>query len=135
MGSKVLRLLLATAMTLAFGASVCTSSPAAGVLEGQLKILPQRGVNLADDVSPKDEKAPCEECPLVILSKDGRSEIAQVTTDKEGRFRVGLPTGDYILELKGSGRIRLRGAPKAFTIIAEQTVHVEMDVETSVSPM
>lgn len=131
MGSKVLRLSLATVMTLAFGASVCTSSPAAGVLEGQLKILPAKGVNLTDEVLPKDEKAPCEGCPLVILSKDGRNEIAQITTDKEGRFRVGLPAGEYVLELKRNGRVRLRGTPKTFTIVAEQTLHVEMDVETS----
>ncbi|MDP9100080.1 MAG: hypothetical protein M3N48_13980 [Verrucomicrobiota bacterium] len=58
-----------------------------------------------------------------------------MTTDKEDRFRVGLPAGEYILELKRNGRIRFRGTPKAFTIRAEQTVHVEMDVETGVSPM
>lgn len=134
MGNTVLRLLLATVMTLAFGATVCTSAPAAGVLEGQLKVLPARGVNLADE-APKDEKTPCENCALVILSKNDRSEIARVTTDKEGHFRVGLPAGDYIVELKGNGRIRLRGAPKGFTITAEQTVHIEMDVESSVRPM
>jgi hypothetical protein len=134
METKVLRLLAGAAMTLVFGGSMDASAPVTGVVEGQLKILSAKGANL-DGVSPKDEKAPCETCALVILSKNDRSEIAQVTTDKEGRFRVGLPAGDYILELKRSGRIRLRGASKAFTITAEQTVHVEMDVEPAVSPM
>lgn len=110
------------------------SAPVAGVVEGQLKILSEKGTSL-DGVSGKDEKSACEKCALVILSKNDRSEIAQVTTDKEGRFRVGLPAGDYILELKRTGRIRLRSTPKAFTITAEQTVHVEMEVEPAVSPM
>jgi hypothetical protein len=110
------------------------SAPVTGVVEGQLKILSERGASL-DGVSSKGEKAPCEKCALVILSKNDRTEIAQVTTDKEGHFRVGLPAGDYILELKHNGRIRLLGVPKAFTITAEQTVHVEMDVEPAISPM
>jgi hypothetical protein len=121
-------------MTLVFGTSMDASAPLTGVLEGQLKISSERGANL-DGVSSKDEKSACEKCALVVLSKNDRSEVAQVNTDKEGRFRVGLPAGDYILELRRSGRVRLRGAPKAFTITAEQTVHVEMDVETAVSPM
>jgi hypothetical protein len=133
METKILRLLVGAAMTLVLGGSMDASAPLAGVVEGQLKIISEKGASL-DGVS-KDEKAPCEKCALVILSKTDRSEIAQVTTDKEGRFRVGLPAGDYILELKRSGRIRLLGAPKQFTITAEQTVHVEMDVEPSVRPM
>jgi hypothetical protein len=48
---------------------------------------------------------------------------------------VGFPVGDYILELKRSRHLRLHGAPKQFTITAEQTAHVEMDAEPSVSPM
>jgi hypothetical protein len=135
MGSKVLRLSLAGAMALVFGISVCTSSPEAGVLEGQLKILPQKGVDLADGASTKDEKVPCEDCPLVVLSKDGRSEIVQITTDKEGGFRVGLPAGEYILDLKGPSRHRLRATPKPFTIGAGQTVRVDMDVETGINVM
>jgi hypothetical protein len=133
METKILRLLVGAAMTLVLGSSMDASAPLAGVVEGQLKVISEKGASL-DGVS-KDEKAPCEKCALVILSKTDRSEIAEVTTDKEGRFRVGLPAGDYILELKRSGRIRLLGAPKQFTITAEQTVHVEMDVEPSVRPM
>jgi hypothetical protein len=134
MKTKALRLLAGAAMTLVFGTSMEASAPLAGVVEGELKILSERGANL-DGASSKDEKAPCEKCALVVLSKNDRSEIAQVTTDKEGRFRVGLPAGEYILELKRGGHVRLRGAPKAFTITAEQTVHVEMDVELGVRPM
>jgi len=121
-------------MTLVVGAGMGASAPVTGVVEGQLKILSERGASL-DGASSKDEKAPCEKCALVILSKNDRSEIAQVTTDKEGRFRLGLPAGDYLLELKRGGRIRLLSEPKAFTITAEQTVHVEMDVQPTVSPM
>jgi hypothetical protein len=135
MGTRVLRLSLAVTMALSFGARAGVSSPTAGILEGQVKISSERGVNLADNTSPNNEKVPYGECSLIVLSKDRRSEIAQVTTDKEGHFRVGLPAGDYILDLKRSGRNRLLATPKTFTIVAEQTVRVDMDVESNIHPM
>lgn len=135
MGAKVLSLALAVTMALFAGARVCGSGSTDGVLEGQVKISPQRGVDLADNTSPDHGKVPYGECSLVVLSKDGRSEVAQVTADKDGRFRVGLPAGDYVLDLKRGGRHRVLGTAKTFTIVAQQTVHVDLDVETSIPPM
>ena len=134
MRNKILPLSLAAVLSWA-GSGVCNSSPGTGILEGQVNMVAQGGANLADNGSPREEKTPYGQCPLVVLSKDGRKEIAEVATDKEGRFRVSLPAGDYVLELKPSGRKRLRSTPKQFTVAAQQTVRVELDVESTISPM
>src|SRR5256885_10957943 len=134
MTSKVLRVMLAAAVTLALGTGTVLSSPTSGVLEGQLRIAPRKGVSLADEPSTKNEKAPCGDCLLVVLSKDGQNEIAAITTDKEGRFRVSLPAGDYILNLRARTPKRLLASPKPFTVVAEHTVHVDMDVESGIEP-
>src|ERR1044072_7222500 len=93
---------LSCAATLSCAASfVADASPSAmGVLEGQIDILQSGGANLADDVSPEKKKAPCAACALVVLSKDGKTEIAQVPVNGDGQFRVGLPPGDYLLDEK-----------------------------------
>src|SRR5205814_2281921 len=80
MRNKILRLFLTAALIFA-GSGVCNSSAGPGILEGQVKMVAQGGANLADN-SSREEKAPYAECPLVVLSKDGRKEIAEVATDK-----------------------------------------------------
>ena len=39
--------------------------------------------------------------PLIILSHDGEKEIARVTADENGNYRVALPPGDYVLDVQG----------------------------------
>lgn len=120
----------ALAAPLIICAGLWASSPVAtGFLEGRLKISLSRGVELADDNSPKPEPPPYAEYPLAILSKDGRNEVAQVVADKDGHYRVALPPGDYILEVKGGGRRRLRATPHPFKIVSAQTAHVDMDID------
>ena len=41
------------------------------------------------------------EYPLIILSRDGKKEIARVTADENGNYRVALPPGDYVLDVQG----------------------------------
>jgi hypothetical protein len=111
------------------------SSSANGVLEGQISILQSRGTELADDASPQPKKNPCADCPVVVMSKDGKNEIAQVAVDAEGRFRVNLPAGDYVLDLKGHGPRRMRSTARPFSVVAGQTVRVDLDVTLAVEPM
>jgi hypothetical protein len=106
-----------------------------GVLEGRIQILVKAGTNLAgvDDTSATKEKIPYVDSPLAVLSKNGKSEVAQVTPDSEGRFHLNLPAGDYVLDVKQRGRLRVTERP--FTIISGQTVRVDLTVESAVEPM
>lgn len=109
------------------------ASSSAGILEGRVQILRSGGANLADDTARKPEKVPLADYPLVVLSKDGKTEIARVASDSEGRFHVSLPAGDYVLDVKQHGRLRVTARP--FTVSPGQTVRVDMTVESAVPPV
>lgn len=110
-------------------------SSSTGIVEGQVRIVLSKGTQLADDNSSGKEKLPYASYPILILSKDGKTEVAQVIPDEEGRFRTTLPAGDYVLDVKRQGRNRLRVAARPFTVVPGQTVQVDMDLELSIEPV
>ena len=103
-----------------------------GFLEGHLRILAFRDVELAEGNPPKFGAGNYAEYPLIILSQDGKKEIARVTADADGSYRLALPPGDYILDVQGRAPGRVRAKPQQFTVVSNQTVRVDMDIDTGV---
>jgi len=67
------------------------------------------------------------------LSKAGEKEVARVTADLDGKYRVALPPGDYVLDVQGrKPKGHLRAKPQPFTIVSSQTARVNMDVDPGV---
>jgi len=102
-----------------------------GFMEGHLKIVVIRAVE--PDNMPQPAPETYAEYPLVILSQDGKREIARLTADKSGNYRVALPPGAYILrvqersaEERAAGRIHPN--PQTFTVVSNQTVRVDMRI-------
>ena len=113
--------------------SVVHSDPVPpGFLEGHVKIFPLGDANLADDgkVAAPGTEAPYSEYPLVVLTGDEKREITRVTPDRNGNYRVELPPGDYILRVAAHTRKRPR--PRPFTVISNQTVRVDMSIDTGI---
>lgn len=103
-----------------------------GFLEGRLRILVFKDVELAEGNTSKFS-ADYGEYPLIIRSEDGKREIARVTADENGKYRVPLRPGDYVLDVHGSMRKGQVGAkPQPFKVVANQTVHVDMNVYSRV---
>ena len=103
-----------------------------GSLEGHLTILPFHDAELADQGTSK-MGGNYAGYPLVILSQDGKKEIARVRADANGNYRATLPPGDYILDVerrRPKGHIRAK--PQPFKVVSSQTVRVDMDVDTGV---
>jgi hypothetical protein len=103
-----------------------------GFVEGHLKTISPKEVELADETPSKGIDVDYAEYPLIILSHDGKKEIARVTADKNGIYRVGLPPGDYVLDVQDRRRRHVRAAPQPFTVASNQTVHVDMNIDTGV---
>jgi hypothetical protein len=104
-----------------------------GFLEGHLRIISTKEVELADETPSKNTAENYADYPVIILSRDEKKEIARVRPDENGKYRVALPPGDYILDVQGrppKGHIRAK--PQPFTIASNQTVHVDMNIDTGV---
>ena len=117
-------------LVLACTASVSTAPP--GFVEGHLKIVSPKEVELADGNAPAITAEDYAEYPLIILSRDGRKEIARVTTDGNGNYRTALPPGDYVLDVQGRTRDHLRAKPRRFKVVSRRTARVDMDIDTGV---
>jgi len=112
-------------------ASCTASSNAAqsGFMEGHLKIVWLGGVEPSDAMPRQTVTAEqYAEYPLIVLSQDGEKEIARVTADGNGNYRVALPPGNYILDVQDRAAKRLRAKPQPFSVVSNQTVHVDMNV-------
>ena len=100
-------------------------------MEGHLKIVVIRAVEPDDMPQPAPETY--AEYPLIILSQDGKREIARLTADKSGNYRVALPPGSYILAVQERpaeerAAERIHANPQPFTVVSNQTVRVDMSI-------
>ena len=105
-----------------------------GFVEGHVKIFPLSDVNLSDDTgAPNSGNAqPYFEYRLIVRSREGKKEITQVTVNRNGNYRIELPPGDYILDVLGPESRPARAKPRPFTVVSNQTVRVDMDIDTGI---
>ena len=71
--------------------------------------------------------------PLIILSRADKKEITRVTAGRDGNYRVALPPGDYILDVQRGESAHFRAKPEPFTVVVNETVHVDMTIVTGSS--
>jgi len=103
-----------------------------GFLEGHLKIISSREVELADATPSKMTAENYPDYPLVILNREKQTEVAHVTADEHGSYRIALPPGDYVLDVQNRRRRHVRATPQPFTVVADQTVRVDMTIDTGI---
>jgi hypothetical protein len=98
-----------------------------GFLEGHLKIIFGMAVGESGEM-PRAEGAPQSyaKYPLIVLRQEDKKEIARVTVDQRGNYRVALPPGNYVLDIQDRVAKHIRAAPRPFTVVSNQTVQVDM---------
>lgn len=77
------------------------------------------------------EASPClvpYQARLVILDPDGRV-VGDVTSGTDGRFRIELPPGDYIVQPSPGGDPFPRAEARSVTVVAGEMSEVEIDYE------
>ena len=126
--STSLKYLIAVSIFFLLVGSALINAAPQGFLEGRLKIISRRPVELADENTASMTARNYAEYPLIILTGDETKQIARITADKDGNYRVALPPGDYILDVQRHESGNLRAKPQPFTIVAGQTVHVDMTI-------
>ena len=126
-----LKYLISVSVFAVIAGSASVNAAPQGFLEGHLKIYSPREVELADE-TPSKTAHNYSEYPLIILSRDQTKQIARMTADENGNYRVALPPGDYVLDVQDRRRRHVRGTPQMFTVASNQTVHVDMNIDTGV---
>jgi hypothetical protein len=101
-----------------------------GVMEGHLKIVSSKPVDLGDENAATVTAENYADYPLLVLSRDKQKEIARITADTNGNYRAALPPGDYVLDVQGRTLKHVRAKPRLFTVVSNQTVRVDMDIDT-----
>jgi len=111
------------------GSATSSDALPSGAMEGHLKIVSPRAVEPSDNM-PRQAVAPetYAEYPLIILSQDGKKEIAHVTADENGNYRVALPSAGYVLDVQDRAAKRIYANPQPFTVVSNQTVHVDLTI-------
>lgn len=102
------------------------------MVEGNLHIYSPKTVELADSTAATVTAETYAEYPLVVLSHDQKKTIKTVTADGKGRYRLALPPGSYVLDVQDRLRKHVRAKPQPFTVTADQTVHLDMDMDTGI---
>jgi hypothetical protein len=131
----IMRLEYLIAMCVFLGSVGCLASDnaAPGFLEGRFRILAFNDAELAEEPPKRFSDGNYAEYPLIILSQDGKREIARVPADKNGKYRITLPPGDYILDVQGRmPKGHVRSKPQPFTITSNRTVNVDKTIDTGV---
>ena len=95
-----------------------------------MNIISPKEVDLADATPSKGTAENYAEFPLIVLSQDRKQQVARVTADGNGDYRIALPPGDYVLDVQGRGRVR--AIPQSFKVVAGETVRVDMDIDTGI---
>lgn len=103
-----------------------------GFVEGHVKIVFRTAA--APDDMPEREVVPesYTAYPLVILTKEGRKEVARLTADAKGNYHAALPPGDYVLDVPDQVARHIRATSRPFTVVSNQTVRVDITVFSGV---
>jgi hypothetical protein len=115
-----------------FLALLATSSLRAapqGYMEGHLNIVFAMAAAPSDEMTaPPVPPETYAAYPLVILTQQGKKEIARLTADANGNYRAALPPGDYILDVQERTATHIHGSPQPFRVIPNQTVRVNLRI-------
>jgi hypothetical protein len=130
--SSFLKYLTAGCISSIVAATASVNAAAPGFMEGHLKIVSPKEVDLADGKPPPITSENYAEYPLIIRSEDEKKEIARVTADGNGNYHIALPPGNYVLDVQGRAPGHVRAKPQRFTVASNQTIHVDMDIDTGV---
>jgi hypothetical protein len=126
--SSLLKWLIAVCI---FSGVAVTATEPPGFVQGHLKIISPTEVELTDGNTPASTAGNYAQYPLIVVSRD-QKQIARVTADANGNYRVALPPGDYVLDVQDRGRRHFRAKPQSFTVVSNQTVRVDMNIDTGV---
>src|SRR5258708_11521942 len=127
--SSLLKWLIAVCI---FSSVAVTATELPGFVEGHLKIISGKEVELADGNAPAIMAENYARYPLVILSQGEKKEIARVTADGNGNYRPALPPGGYVLDVQSHAPGHVCAKPQRFKVFSYRAARVGMNIDPGV---
>ena len=125
--------LLASMSVLSVVLTSCADpTPELGVVTGQVTIRP---------LSPVEEEAEAPPTPLpelyegqviLIYGPDREEVVRRAEIDTEGSYRVEVPPGTYVVDIRRAGPVSAAGLPKTIQVTAGETVRVNVVIDTGI---
>jgi hypothetical protein len=135
MPDRLRRLTISEIVLLGVALIFCISAGAeapVGFVEGRLKIISIKEVEVAGQGTAKTMAGNFADYPLVVLNKTTRQQVARMTPDRNGNYRMELPAGDYLLDIDRRVGGIARSEAKSFTVSPQRTVRVDMEIDTGI---
>ena len=103
-----------------------------GVLAGNVTIGPlQPAVQVGvPEPTPRPEIYAARE--ILLLSLDGRREIARASINADGTYEVVLAVGHYLVDIAGSVIDRGIDLPQEIEIFSGQITRLDIDIDTGI---
>ncbi|MBE0688270.1 MAG: hypothetical protein IH585_19935 [Anaerolineaceae bacterium] len=103
-----------------------------GILEGKVNIGPLSPVMQTGVPEPTPAPEVYSARQIVIYSKNGKNEIAEVPIQPDGSYRIELKTGEYLVDINHIGMDFSKDLPVLIEIKANQSVYLDIDIDTGI---
>jgi hypothetical protein len=115
------------------GVAACSATARpTGTLEGHVTIGPLVPVVRQGEPEPTPAPEVYAARQIVVLTRDGQTEVARAQVDAEGDYRVALPPGTYVVDINHAGIDRAADLPKTVQISAGQVTRLDIDIDTGI---
>jgi hypothetical protein len=113
---------------LALAACVVVKPLTSGI-NGIVMLGPLKPVQKEGEINEK----PYPDAMIWIMNEQGTRKIAEVKSNAEGRFTIGLLPGTYLLDPQSpAGQILPRGEPQTVVVPPDQFVDVTVNFDTGI---
>ena len=122
---------LLTVMLLAVLIAGCAREDT-GVLEGQVTIGPMVPALPEGQPQPTPRPEDYAAREVVVLNGNGIGEVARVSIDATGHYRIMLLPGLYQIDINHAGTDRAEGFPRTISIVVGETTTLNIDIDTGI---
>jgi hypothetical protein len=103
-----------------------------GALEGHVSLGPMLPAMREGMVEPTPAPEAYAARQVVIYVQDGKTEIARAQIDVQGKYRVSLPAGTYVIDINHAGIDRGVDLPQVIQIVDGQITQLDIAIDTGV---
>ena len=102
-----------------------------GILKGNVIIGPITPVEIAG-IKPTVPPEAYEARKIMVFGENGVTIIAKLDLDAQGYYEIALEPGKYLVDINRIGMDRSLNVPSVIEITANQTIELDIDIDTGI---